>query len=169
MLKLPKYLRKELKKPLGNLHESIDLIQEIIRKQLANDKLVIGIGDVTTKTLVDLNLTPQICIVDNLIERRPVQHNLNHTDNIVYVENPPGVLTDELIELIADSIKTSTKENPMIIVVDGEEDLAVLPAILNSPEDTYILYGQPKEGVVLVNSTQAYDTALNYYNQLIKE
>ncbi|RAP54233.1 MAG: hypothetical protein BZ137_03285, partial [Methanosphaera sp. rholeuAM130] len=161
MLKLPKYLRKELKKPLGNLHESIDLIQEIIRKQLANDKLVIGIGDVTTKTLVDLNLTPQICIVDNLIERRPVQHNLNHTDNIVYVENPPGVLTDELIELIADSIKTSTKENPMIIVVDGEEDLAVLPAILNSPEDTYILYGQPKEGVVLVNSTQAYDTALN--------
>lgn len=169
MLKLPKYLRKELKKPLGNLHESIDLIQEIIRKQLANDKLVIGIGDVTTKTLVDLNLTPQICIVDNLIERRPVQHNLNHTDNMVYVENPPGVLTDELIELIADSIKTSTKENPMIIVVDGEEDLAVLPAILNSPEDTYILYGQPKEGVVLVNSTQAYDTALNYYNQLIKE
>jgi uncharacterized protein (UPF0218 family) len=94
---------------------------------------------------------------------------LDHTDNILYVDNPPGVLTDELIELITDSIKTSTSDNPIIIVVDGEEDLAVLPAILNSPEDTYILYGQPKEGVVLVNSTKAYDTALNYYNQLIKE
>ena len=169
MLKLPKNLRKEFKKPLGNLHESIDLIQETIQEQLSDDKLVIGIGDVTTKTLVELNLTPQICIVDNLIERRPVQHNLDHTDNIVYVENPPGVLTDELIELIIDSIKTSTKENPIIIVVDGEEDLAVLPAILNSPEHTYILYGQPKEGVVLVDSTKAYDKALNYYNQLIKE
>ena len=169
MLKLPKYLRKELKKPIGDLHESIDLIQEILQEQLSNEKLVIGIGDVTTKTLVELGLTPQICIVDNLIERRPVQHNLDHTDNIVYVENPPGVLTDELMELIEDSIKTSTMTNPIIIVVDAEEDLAVLPAILNSPENTYILYGQPKEGVVLVNSTQAYDTALNYYNQLIKE
>jgi uncharacterized protein (UPF0218 family) len=169
VLKLPKTLRKEFKKPLGNLYESIDLIQDEIREQLSDEKLVIGIGDVTTRTLVELGLTPQICIVDNLIERRPVQHNLDHTDNILYVENPPSVLTDELIELIESSIKTSTKDNPIIIVVDGEEDLAVLPAILNSPENTYILYGQPKEGVVLVNSTQAYDKALNYYNQLIKE
>ena len=92
MLKLPKYLRKELKKPLGNLHESIDEVKEAIQKQLSDEKLVIGIGDVTTKTLVELDLTPQICIVDNLIERRPVQHNLDHTDNIVYVENPPSPL-----------------------------------------------------------------------------
>ena len=169
MLKLPKNLRSELKKPIGKLYDSIEEVQDDIQEHLTSEKLVIGIGDVTTKTLVELGLTPQICIVDNLIERRPVQHNLDHTDNIVYVENPPGVLTDELIELITSSIKTSTRTNPIIIVVDGEEDLAVLPAILNSPENTYILYGQPKEGVVLVNSTKAYDTALNYYNQLIKE
>lgn len=169
MLILPKYLRKELKKPLGQLYESIDLIQESLQKQLSDDKLIIGIGDFTTKRLVELDLTPQLCVVDNLIERRPVQHNLNHTENIKNVNNPPGVLTDELNEVLIDSIKTSTQENQTIIVVDGEEDLAVLPAILNSPKDTYILYGQPKEGVVLVNVEDAYDKALNYYNQLIKE
>lgn len=169
MLILPKYLRKELKKPMGQLYKTIAEIGNTLEKQLSDDKLVIGIGDFTTKTLIELDLTPQICIVDNLIERRPVQTNLDHTDNIHHVENPPGVLTDELINLIKESIKTSTNENQCIIIVDGEEDLAVLPAILNSPDNTYILYGQPKEGVVLVDTTQAYDKALNYYNQLIKE
>jgi uncharacterized protein (UPF0218 family) len=53
--------------------------------------------------------------------------------------------------------------------VDGEEDLAVLPCLLNSPKDAFILYGQPNEGVVLVKVDEAYPRALNYYKQLIKE
>lgn len=169
MLKLPKKLRSELKKPLGQLHKSINLIENPLKKQLQEDKLVIAVGDVTTKKLVDAGLEPQICIVDNLIERRPVKHTLNHTDNIKYVDNPAGVLTEELNELLIESIKTATRKQPIIIVVDGEEDLAVLPCILNAPDDTYILYGQPKEGVVLVEVKQAYNKAENYYKQLIKE
>ncbi|WP_455644695.1 GTP-dependent dephospho-CoA kinase family protein [Methanosphaera sp.] len=169
MLRLPKSLRTELKKPLGELHKSIDLIENPLQEQLSNDKLIIGIGDVTTRKLVDLELQPQICIVDNLVERHPVQNTLDHTDNIKYVDNPAGTLTDELIELLIDSINTATSEEPVIIVVDGEEDLAVLPCILNAPKDTLILYGQPKEGVVLVKTGEAFDKAENYYKQLIKE
>lgn len=169
MLKLPKSLRKELKKPLGDLHKSIDLIENPLQKQLSEDKLIIGIGDVTTRNLVDLNLQPQICIVDNKIERHPVKHTLNHTDNIKYVDNPAGTLTEELNQLIIDSINTATSDEPVIIVVDGEEDLAVLPCILNAPKDTLILYGQPKEGVVLVKVNEAYNQAEDYYKQLIKE
>ncbi|OED29650.1 GTP-dependent dephospho-CoA kinase family protein [Methanosphaera sp. WGK6] len=169
MLKLPKSLRTELKKPLGELHKSINLIENPLQEQLSEDKLIIGIGDVTTRKLVDLQLQPQICIVDNLVERHPVQNTLNHTDNIKYVDNPAGTLTDELIELIIDSINTATSNEPVIIVVNGEEDLAVLPCILNAPKDTLILYGQPKEGVVLVKTDEAFNKAENYYKQLIKE
>ncbi|MBE6489020.1 MAG: DUF359 domain-containing protein [Methanosphaera stadtmanae] len=169
MLRVPKSLRKDLKKPLGQLYDSIDQITETLQKQLSDDKLLIGIGDVTTRKLVEMNLTPQICMVDNLIERRPVQHNLDHTENIKKVSNPPGTLTEGLIQLIIESLETSTQSNQIIIEVDGEEDLAVLPAILNAPMDTIILYGQPHEGIVLVKVEEAYDMALNYYNQLIQE
>ena len=169
MLKLPKFLRKEIKKPLGELHKSINLIENPLQEQLSENKLIIGIGDVTTRNLVDNNLQPQICIVDNKIERHPVQNELDHTDNIKHVNNPAGVITDELIDVVIDSINYATKDNPVIIVVDGEEDLAVLPCILNAPKDTMILYGQPKEGVVLVKVNEAYNQALEYYKQLIKE
>jgi hypothetical protein len=169
VLRVPKSLRKDLKKPLGQLYDSIDQITETLQKQLSDDKLLIGIGDVTTRKLVEMNLTPQICMVDNLIERRPVQHNLDHTENIKKVSNPPGTLTEGLIQLIIESLETSTQSNQIIIEVDGEEDLAVLPAILNAPMDTIILYGQPHEGIVLVKVEEAYDMALNYYNQLIQE
>ena len=169
MLKVPKSLRKELKKPLGDLHKSIDLIENPLEEHLSENKLLIGIGDVTTRKLVEHGLTPQICVVDNLIERKPVQNELNHTNNIIYVDNPAGVITEELTNLLYESIDTATKDNPIIIVVDGEEDLAVLPCILNAPKDTMILYGQPKEGVVLVKVNEAYIQALEFYKQLIKE
>jgi len=39
------------------------------------------------------------------------------------------------------------------IVVDGEEDLATLPAILYAPLGSAVVYGQPNEGSVLVEVT----------------
>ena len=169
MLKLPKHLRQELKKPLGQLHESVFSIKESLQKQLKEDKLIISIGDVTSMKLFENNIQPQICIVDNLTKRKPIEHNLNHTENIKYVDNPAGVLTDEFIGLCFKSINEASTENPIIIQVNGEEDLAVLPCVINSPKDAFILYGQPNEGVVLVKVEEAYDKALNYYKQLIKE
>lgn len=169
MLTLPKYLRKDLKKPLGQLHNSIDLIENSLQEQLSKEKLIISIGDATSKNLINLGIQPQLCIVDNKIEREPVHHNLNHTNNIIHVNNPAGTITDELVDTCINSIKNAKMDNPIIIEVTGEEDLAVLPCILNSPDDTIILYGQPKEGVVMVNVNKAYDKAEYYYKQLIKE
>ena len=169
MLKLPKSLRKELKEPLGELHKSVNLIEKILQKQLKKDKLIIAIGDVTSINLINIGIQPQICIVDNLTQREPIEHNLNHTRNIKYVDNPAGVLTEIFIEICKQSIMEASSDNPIIIQVKGEEDLAVLPCVINSPKDTFILYGQPNEGIVLVRVEKAYDMALNYYKQLIKE
>ena len=169
MLRLPKSLRKELKKPLGQLHKSIDLIETLLQDHLSEERLIISIGDATTKNLINLDIYPQLCIVDNKIEREPVKHNLNHTNNILYVDNPAGTITDELVDICIDSIKNAASNNPIIIEVEGEEDLAVLPCILNAPKDTFILYGQPKEGVVLVDVNEAFNIAEYYYKQLIKE
>ena len=169
MLTLPKSLRKELKQPIGQLHKTIDSIKNPLQTQLQEDKLIIGIGDVTSMKLVENQIIPQIAIVDNLTKREPIQHNLNHTKNIKYVKNPAGVLTEELIETCKKSIKEASKDNKIIIEVNGEEDLSVIPCVLNSPKDTLILYGQPNEGIVLVKAEKAYKKVNNYYKQLIKE
>jgi len=39
------------------------------------------------------------------------------------------------------------------IIVNGEEDLATLPAILYAPVGSVVVYGQPNEGSVLVHVT----------------
>jgi hypothetical protein len=39
-------------------------------------------------------------------------------------------------------------------LIEGEEDLAVLPAILLSPLSWVVIYGQPEEGLVYIPITQ---------------
>jgi len=38
-------------------------------------------------------------------------------------------------------------------MVNGEEDLLVLPACIFAPENAIVLYGQPNEGLVIVKIT----------------
>ena len=37
--------------------------------------------------------------------------------------------------------------------MDGEEDLLAIPAILESPDNALIVYGQPSQGVVVVTAS----------------
>jgi len=39
---------------------------------------------------------------------------------------------------------------PVRITVMGEEDLFVLPVCIYAPDNSIVLYGQPNEGLVLV-------------------
>jgi len=40
------------------------------------------------------------------------------------------------------------------IIVTGEEDLLVLPVAVFAPGNSVVLYGQPNEGLVLVQITE---------------
>jgi len=41
------------------------------------------------------------------------------------------------------------RNRPVVIFVEGEEDLAVIPLVFAAPPGVAVLYGQPGEGVVL--------------------
>jgi uncharacterized protein (UPF0218 family) len=49
-------------------------------------------------------------------------------------------------------------DNPTTILVDGEEDLVALPAIVAAPEGASVVYGQPDEGMVHVQVTDDHRT-----------
>jgi uncharacterized protein (UPF0218 family) len=46
-----------------------------------------------------------------------------------------------------------TLPSPVRIVVNGEEDLLVIPVCVHAPDNSIVLYGQPHEGLVVVEIT----------------
>jgi cytidyltransferase-like protein len=71
--------------------------------------------------------------------------------SLITVKNPPGNITPTLFAAIKRSIKSYLANGRQrIIKVLGEEDLAGVPAMLLSPLGSVVLYGQPQEGLVVV-------------------
>ena len=156
MFKLDENLIGEFKAPLGKLYVDFEDAIPMIKEA----SFLISVGDQTTKNLVDIDLIPNLGIIDHRIQRKNHNHDIIRTDNILNADNPAGTITEDLWETIEESIGLSLydKEN-RIIVVNGEEDLAVLPCLLIAPEDAVILYGQPNEGLVFVNVSEGKNKA----------
>jgi len=156
-IELPRELRLLIKKPFGKLYagNGSDTIEKFVG-ELASSTKLISVGDVTTFHLLEAGIFPDICIVDNRTKRKPVARHVStrNMDSVyeeVSVENPAGIITDELIKTLCEAF---TSEKPIRIFVKGEEDLATLPVILLAPPGAVVLYGQPDEGVVFVKVTE---------------
>ncbi len=156
-IELPRELRLLIKKPFGKLYagNGSDTIEKFVG-ELASSTKLISVGDVTTFHLLEAGIFPDICIVDNRTKRKPVARHVStrNMDSVyeeVSVENPAGIITDELIKTLCEAF---TSEKPIRIFVKGEEDLATLPVILLAPLGAVVLYGQPDEGVVFVKVTE---------------
>ncbi|WP_174589747.1 GTP-dependent dephospho-CoA kinase family protein [Methanocella conradii] len=150
-------LRERLKAPFGELYrcKGEECLRGIL-KGFKSPPKVISIGDVTTYFLLKSGRVPDMCIVDDLTMRLPVDIEVKkgtaHESFMdVRVKNPAGVVTEELIGAIRDNMYS---ERPVRIYVEGEEDLAVIPACVYAPVGSVILYGQPGEGVVAVRVTE---------------
>jgi len=71
----------------------------------------------------------------------------NFSGEILRVENPKGTLTNKLWDAVKTSLNLSS---PVKIIVEGEEDLAVTPFIIEGDSDTIIFYGLKDKGFVVV-------------------
>jgi uncharacterized protein (UPF0218 family) len=147
-------LRRSLKKPLGMLiqgsfSETIRKFKDVVEKE--KPPKIISVGDTVSKNLVKNNIFPQLSIVDNRVMRKSIKPVALGADETVLVENPPGTITEEALTAIQEAMESSLRVK---IVVDGEEDLLTLIAVSHAPEDSFIVYGQPREGVVIVKATR---------------
>jgi len=140
MLTLPEEYRKLFQEPFGKLHRDIDEIIPIIA-----DSTVYAVGDVVTHNLQKRGITPAIAVVDGYTMRLPCKRMPVFQGECIRVKNPAGTLTDDLIRALNHALLNP----PTTVVVDGEEDLAVIPLVIAAPEGTIVLYGQPHQGVVL--------------------
>jgi len=146
-------LRVELKKPLGILIKgpsaaTIKKLKEMVTED--NLPIVVSVGDTVSKNLYRHNFCPKLAIVDNKRMRRKVQTTELRAAKIINVKNPQGTLTEEAIKATREAMED---KDTVAIVVDGEEDLLALIAIAYAPQNSYIVYGQPLQGIVVVKAT----------------
>jgi uncharacterized protein (UPF0218 family) len=154
MLILPEEHRRLFKEPFGTLYRTIG---EALPHLKAG--AVYAVGDVVTHNLQKAGITPAVAIVDGFTMRSPCMKMPEITANCIRVKNPAGCLTDDLMH----ALERAVAHPPVMIMVDGEEDLAVIPMVIAAPFGSSVLYGQPHEGVVLRTVTRdAKQTAREY-------
>jgi len=146
-------LRRKLRDPLGILirgsfSETMKRFKDITEKE--KPSRTISVGDTVSKNLVKNHMFPQLSIVDNRVMRKRIQPTSLAAENTICVRNPPGTITEEALLAIRDAFKSNRRVK---IVVDGEEDLLTLIAVFYAPENSFVVYGQPYEGVVVVKVT----------------
>ena len=146
-------LRARLKQPLGTLVrgsfiETMKRLRDMVEKE--NPKSLIAVGDTVSRNLVKNGFSPKLSIIDNKCMRKSTKPIRLPADKIVYVKNPQGTITEEAEAAVQDALKEAQN---IEIVVDGEEDLLTLVAIMYAPENSYVIYGQPYEGIVVVRVT----------------
>lgn len=148
LLILPDEHRVEFKDPLGEIYTDADELLKVASEP------IIAVGDVVTKTLLDAGHSPLVSVVDGHTEREPVDSDVREQtrsiDRVIEVANPAGAITSALAEAL---VRAMDDPAPVRIEVDGEEDLAVIPAILAAPIGATVVYGQPGEGMVAVSVT----------------
>jgi GTP-dependent dephospho-CoA kinase len=155
---LPVELRDELRQLHGKLYhgDGIETTKNII-KDLENCAKIISVGDIVTFNLLSAGLIPDISFVDNRTKRSPVSEKIKQVTKqehfrTITVESPPGIITEELLQEIQMAMESN---EPIQLIVNGEEDLAALPAIAMSPISSVIIYGLPDKGAVVVRVTKS--------------
>lgn len=154
MLELPDDLRGAFKDPLGPVFTDPDSL-------LAADdagRPLIAVGDVVTAHLRDAGHPPDVAVIDGKTERHAVDESIGRSLPVpdIEVTNPAATLSRSLLDALVAALG---REESTTIGVDGEEDLAALPALYCCPEGGSVVYGQPGEGMVLADAAATRERA----------
>jgi uncharacterized protein (UPF0218 family) len=146
-------LRVKLKQPLGILirgsfAETMKRLKDMAGKEKPPG--LISVGDTVSKNLAENSFSPLLSIIDNKCMRKTTRPAKLTTDQTVYVNNPQGTITEEAETAIIEALKGGQHVK---MVVNGEEDLLTLIAITHAAENSFVIYGQPYEGIVVVKVT----------------
>lgn len=142
-LHLPQSLRPQLQHPFA------PIVKKITQPKFG----IIAVGDIAAISLLNQNIKPDLAIVDLKTKRRRIFPDLAAEGLPVGLTavNPPGTVSKNAVAKLLDCLK----EKQPTLLIDGEEDLLVLPAVLLAPLRTTVFYGQPDQGIVKIIVSEA--------------
>jgi len=123
------------------------LITKESQIEFLSSKMLVTVGDVVTATAIRYKIIPKLSIVDFKTKRDEILPSMpNKWDRRISVRNEPGSISVDLWNSIETAFKS---KGNTLIEVDGEEDLASIPAILMAPDGAIVIYGVPDKGIAV--------------------
>jgi len=124
----------------------------ISRSDLLNSPKIALIGDSVTQYFIDHKLPFNYCVIDHLVRRQPYKVDLKSSKPTLTLttNNPPGKITRQSFNTIQKLLNSDSG----LIDVSGEEDLLGFPFALLLPINSLVIYGQPKQGIVIIRLTE---------------
>jgi GTP-dependent dephospho-CoA kinase len=143
-----------LKQPLGLLLENNYVTKQKLYSFLKDAKLIVSVGDATTDRLICYGIVPSVCVVDGRerrIQRKSLGGDSPLKNQVLQLKcsNPAGTISRRAVGVLVDAVRYSNN-NPVRVIVHGEEDLLTLPILILVPVGSVVLYGQPLKGIVIV-------------------
>ena len=124
-------------------------LKQLITKE--KPSVIISVGDVVSQNMTKSSIPIQVTIVDNKVMRQKIAPIKLKAERTLNVKNPSGTLTPRAWTTIHKALK---RKQSTRVLVDGEEDLLTLIAVLQASDNALVVYGQPNEGVVAVKVTE---------------
>jgi uncharacterized protein (UPF0218 family) len=151
-LKISNRLREDLRRPLGYFiagpnaeFKAKKYIEDI------NPVKIVTVGDVVSSTLHDAKLHIDVMVVDGRTLRSVGMQYGFRSKHVFKVRNRPGTISIDAWNTLKEALRI---DGEVLVVVDGEEDLLVIPIVILAPENSVAIYGQPplwgEGGVVIV-------------------
>lgn len=109
------------------------------------------VGDFSAKNILEAGHEPDIVVVDHRVMRVNVEPLDYGGRRILQVRNLRSTVDIGVWDALEEAV---TLKRSVAVIVEGEEDLLVLPLISLMPLGSLIVYGQPREGMVVVDVTE---------------
>ena len=172
-LRIPQMKRESFAEPLdiliaGTREETISQVENIFKDYTESGREVnfYIVGDIVAQDFLSndyLKSFIKICIIDEKTQRNQITIDFgDFFEEVIEFQNPVGTIQKECWNIFKESLKSNKKT--LIKITEGEEDLLVLPLILEIPVDEnvghFAFYGQPPitdskfvipEGIVIID------------------
>jgi uncharacterized protein (UPF0218 family) len=153
-LLLPEGLRYRLKDPKGELFSRPGL--DAARDACAYIRRLglhptIAVGDLVSGNLARAGCQADLSVLDGKTQR---QDELNFelvADVELRAQNAAAEIRPEVWIALELGLKLAERGKTTKLLIEGEEDLTALPAVILAPTGSAIVYGLPGQGIVVIN------------------
>lgn len=120
------------------------LLRSIIAK--GRPPKLILVGDSVSRQATLAGIAPDVMVIDNLEKRQRASTYVHPHNRLINAKNKAGKIEHNARLAVEGAIRGEAD----LVVIEGEEDLLTIIAVIAAPLGSLVVYGQPNEGVVLV-------------------